>query len=470
MPVISALLIGIVLVFIFIWYRSRGTDRKVKRLGAELDSLIRRRRMPERNDQYLVKVFNLLQQGIAVANTPVCYQAVDLLKTAYGEGIIRIGELSHIVSLSAMAIREKQYDVAGILTDAARLIVRRQATDQAEGALEQLQLLATVALKEKQNFIAAKAAELIFYILEKTDHRNGMATTLRALAALQAVGVLVIRRRDSFMLREFTSQLIDWYGQSDPVYDTSFAELIAAWLHRSLHSSDTAAFEIICDFIAKITETRSLDCSALRLLVTEVKNMAGTLSMEPGNRAAAMLIRIILEMSYARDNIEESRQAVQAVGEVARMSIHNHDLCAAFPILLPLLDYGRKMLILELKFGGEASAGGHRQRVLFFLIKECLSIFEFTARKRMTDSMADIVDECIYHWQAGPETMHTLKSFRKFCSLLLLYRAANRRSKLSAVSSQAGRLTLFTDKEQERLKVFIGGIQHELLSGAGRKI
>lgn len=469
MPAITGLLIGIILVFIFIWYRSRGIDRRVKRLEAALDSLIRRRRRPERDEQYLSKVFNLMQQGIAAANTSVCYQAIELLKTAYGEGIVRTGELSHIVGLSVMAIREKQPDTAGILVDAARLIVRRQTAGQTEASLEQLQLLATIALKEKQNFIAAKAAELIFYILTKADHQSGLATTVRALAALQAVGALAIRRRDSYMLREFTRQLTDWFGQADSAADRAFGELIAAWLHRSLRSSDAAAFEILCEFINQIIQKRNLESSALRLLIIEIQNMAGALSLEPGNRTAAILIRLILTVSYAQANIADSRQAVQAVGEVSRLSVHTHDLCTAFPILTPLFDYGRKMLTIELKFGGEASAGEHRQQVLFFLIRECLSILEFAARKRMTDGVADIVAECIDYWQADPETVHTLKSFKKFCSLLLLYRAANRRQKLSTVSSQSS-LSLFTDKEQERLRVFIGGIQHELLSGTGKKI
>jgi len=150
--------------------------------------------------------------------------------------------------------------------------------------------------------------------------------------------------------------------------------------------------------------------------------------------------------------------------------IHDHSLSVALPILFPLLDYGRKMLTIELKFGGEASAGGHRQHTLFFIIKECLMLMEYTARKRMTDSVADIADECLKYWQTCPETMHTLKSFRKFCGLILLYHAASRRQKPSALHQQTCNLALFTEREQERLKVFIGGIQYELLSGTSRKV
>lgn len=470
MTAISVLLFGIILLVIYIGYRSQDTETRLKRLENELATLIRRRRRPEKDGKYLSRVFELLQKNIVVKHTGNCYQAVDILKTAYGARIVRPEEVSHIVSLTVMAMREKQYDIAGILMDTLRLIVKRQANDKIKETLTQLQLAASIALKEKQNFIAAKAVDLVFYILEKADRQADNTVSGPALTVLRSIGVLVIRRRDAAMLREMVAKLTDWYEQADAGNDLIVASLITAWLYRAIYSSEQASFDTVYEFVIKINEMRNLANEARQLLITDIKNLAGTLSLDPVSNRAAVLVKLIVEIGSMHENIKDSQTAVRAAGEIVRMSIHNHDFAAAFPLFAQIMDYGRKLLIMELKFGGEVSAGGYRQHALFFIIKESLSIIEFAVRKRMTDHAADLVAEMIRYWEACPTKIYTLKSFKKFCGLLLLYRAASRRSKRPDSEERLTNLALFTEKEQERIKVFIGGIQYELLSGTGSQI
>jgi len=471
MSAMSSLLAGIILLLIFIWYRrSSGTDRQFRRLEKELASLARRRKRDDTTKTFLASVYKLLQQTIIRKDTPASFRAVELIKTAYGEGIIRTDEMSYLVGLSVMALRQKQHDVANVLVDAAKLLIKGQSSDRVRELLEQLQFLALILLKEKQNYIAAKIVDLIFYILDKPDLGNDHQVSSQAIDVLRTVGIRVIRRRDAAMLREIAGRLETWHAKAEPASDLELAKLLAAWLHRSIYSSEVASYELIVELIRRSSQKRVIASSAFELLISELQKLSGTLSLNPGSQIPGKLLAIILELGFSRDNINDSRQVVRSVGEVARLAIHNHDLTTAFLVFYPLLEQGRRLLTLELKFGGEASQGGHRQHTLFFVIKECLSVLEYSARKRMTDSVADLTAELIQCWETKVELQSTAKSFKKFCALILLYQNATRRTKSGSAEFRAAKLSLFAENEQERLKAFIGGIQHELLSGTGRKI
>jgi hypothetical protein len=471
MAVFAALLVGILVVVSFIWCRSRNAKRQLAILAGEVAGYSRqRRRKPQKAAALLSRVFVLLQKGIAVNDTDLCYRAVDILKTAYSEGVMRTDETAHIVSLAAVSMRERRTDITGQLVDAIRPIVKQQTTETLPATLDQLRILAVIALREKQNFIADKAAGFVYSILEKEEWSVDPNITAKTLAVIRSMGTFVIRRRDTAMLREMTSKLIRWYQQTRPECQSDIMELTSAWLHRILYNNDLVALEVIEQFLKKISETKKLEGQSLFLLIEELKNLAGTSSLNPNSPMTPSLITMIIELGAVAETLPDCKKAVRAAGEVVRLSIYSFGMDTAFPVLVPLFNYGRKLLVMELKIGGITSEGSFRQQALFLLVKECISIMEFSARQGLTGSTGDAILALVTKWEDTADLSHSVKSFKKYCRLLLVYRNMNRRQRRSIFEQQIIGLPAFSEKEQERLGFIVGGAWHELLPGISREI
>ncbi|MCX7780794.1 MAG: hypothetical protein N2491_07755 [Negativicutes bacterium] len=463
------LLAGVIAVAIWIWRRSCSIDCRIASVRKDLRALSGRRLRPNRVETFLSKVYLLLQECIDRRNTSALYQTVDILKSAYGSGVFRQEEAAHAVSLAIKCIRDRQYDAASVITDALRPLVRRQTPVSALALLNQLQLMSIVSLREKQSFLASKAVDLVFQVLAKSDLGKDPSVAAKALEMLKVTGSLAIRRRDADLLREIAARLLSWQGIT-PELENGLVELIAAWLYRVAPNEDLTLYDIIHKFIGTIARMRVLRADSIKRLFQEFKDAAGASCLNPFSRIAPLFTSSMIELGCSSERVADLKSALKAAGEVVRLAVYNHGLKTAFPVLVPLLEKARRLLVLELKFGGMASEGSLRQQTLFLAIQECLSILEFASRQRMTDTVGDLITEMVEYWPTDPDRAVNLKSFKKLCGLLLLYWGATRRRKSrEAAHSQTG-LALFSAREQECLGFILGGIRFELLSGIGSEV
>lgn len=470
MLLFGAILAGGLLLAIAIWRRYHNIDRQISRAAKKLVRLGRRGHTGTGVASNLVWLFDLLEQGIASRNTALCYKVVDVLKLAYGEGACRTDEVFFISSAITAAMRSKQADVASFLIDTLRPLIRRLQQEKVAEAIEYLQMISVIALRERQNYLAAKSAELIFSILEKNENQDSLLISDKALNMLKITGSLAIRRKDCDLLREFAAKLSVGYFAAKNQDSQAIIRLFAAWIHRVYFTGDDEAYKVVADLLLQWKTKRQMQADIFSALISEISNQAGAASLNPNSSMAEKLVGLILELGFSGQNINEWKIALRTAGEVIRLAIYNHKLTPSFPVVFPILEYGRRMLVMELKFGGVASEGSFRQQALFWTVRETLTVIEFSARQKMTYTAADIIEELAEIWAKHPERYYTVKSFQKYCGVLVLYLAANRRAKRQFSSLSKTALTGFNQKERGNLRFLFGWKEEELVSGVGFEV
>lgn len=416
------------IVMLIMWRRWRQLDRQIGRLAVRLNKFARsgRRRNLQKGQQILRHIYLAVNAAIAERNSAALYQAIDLLKLALGEGILRTDEPIHLMAVAIAALRTKQPDTAGMILDAFKPLMRCLPKEYMPSVAEQLTLIGAVALKEKQYFLVAKAAENILAILERADLTSEKPIVQASLRALKVMGSIAVRRRDPALFREIAARLARWVIDNTE-YNLSgeIVPVLNVLLHRIVKSGDTAIFDVFSELIVQLCEAGVWSEEAINLLLPEWTNLAGLACLDPNSVLAVKIIEIMPCLIDKGQNIRQWTLVVNNTGQVAKLAISHHGLKDAFPVVVPLLEMGRRYFMAELKFGEYAD--GFRRQVLFKILKECLMLITFVARQDMTVTPGDVVADIFQLWLIHPPAAANPKSIKKFCQLLLIFWTRTRR-------------------------------------------
>lgn len=431
--------LSILILALYLWRRSRGFAGRLGRLAGRVGRLKRVRPGAE-SYELLRQVYALAHAAVAARDEAGAYRAIDLAKTVYGHGVARPDEAELLAALARAAA-----------LDACRILLKRLPPEAQPAAVDQAAGIAAVALREKYNFLAAKAAEIIFGLLERTDWRQDEAIAAAGLRALGTVGALTLRRRDGDLFREIITRLAALApARATGAPAAELAGLTAAWLHRIVQSGDAAMFALLADFTASKGAGGLWPAPELAALVKEWHHLAGTASLRPGSVLGPAVAETALRLALAGGDAKGWEASVAAGGQTARMAIQRHGLAGGFPLVLPLLEVGRELLALELKFGS-ADSDPFRQRALYLLVRECLAVAEFAARQDMVSTAGDVITGLHDHWTAAGRA--NPKAAKRFCQLLAAFwlHAGSRKARRAPVSEALATPPLLTDNDMRRL-------------------
>lgn len=429
--------------------RARSLAGRLAALGGKVAGIRRGRSNPETLD-LLRQLYGLAHAAVAAKDEQSAYRAVDLIKTVFGHGIARPGEAALLGSLAVRAVRAKQPEIASSALDALRLLLKRLPPDDVPAAAEQLTNIAAAALREKYNFLAAKAADIVFDLLDKTGWEAGQAVA--ALRVLKICGILVLRRRDGELFREIITRLAAILPErlaGAPAAE--LAALTGAWLHRIIQNNDIAMYEVLAAFVASQVERGLWPPAELAALIQEWHNLAGIASLRPRSVLAPAIAEQALRLAHVYGDAPGWETAVTGAGQTARLAVQRHGLTEGFVLVLPLLELGRELLALELKFGSADNAGSSRQRALYLLVRESLALAEYVARQDMVTTAGDVLAEFHRLWlgagRANP------KAAKRFCQLLAAYwlRTRGSHAKRAAISDELTQPALLTETDKQRL-------------------
>ncbi|MDT8900607.1 hypothetical protein [Anaeroselena agilis] len=443
--------VALLLLAAFLYNRTRGIAGRQRRLADRVARLKRGRSNPETLD-LLRRLFSLAHAAVSAKNEQGAYQAVDLIKTVYGHGITRPGEAVLLGALAVRAVRARQLDTAAAVLDAFRLLLKRLPTEEVPDAAGQITTIAAVALREKHNFLAAKAAEITFSLLEKTGWEDDRAALLAAFKVLETIGILALRRRDGDLFREIVTRLdaaLPASLEGGPA--AALGALVCAWLHRAVQNNDNATFAILADFTARRSAGGLWPSADLAALVKEWHKLAGTASLRPRSTLAPAIAEAALRLALAGADLKRWEASVAGAGQTARMAIQRHGIAEGFALVLPLFEIGRELLALELKFGAPEHAADFRPQALYLIVRESLAVAEFAARQDMVTTVGDILAEFLRCW-AGADRANP-KAAKRFCQLLAAHwlRSRTRQAKRSAISDELALPVLLTDTDKQRL-------------------
>lgn len=435
------------------WYFVRRLDWRIKVLTIKLGRIASRSKLNKVQDIALMRsIYRCIHDCIVQNNHTAAYQAVDLLKLALGERLARSNESMRLMALAVAALRTKQPDIASHILDAYKPLIRNLSDDERVVAIEQLTLIAMVALKARYNFMIAKVADAIFTIIEQQDNRLEKKIISAGLRGLRIIGVMALRRHDEALFREISLRVGNLHYIDEEIAK-AVVGVLNEWLHRVIKIEDQAMFLLVLQLCLHYIDKNELSDNIYDLIVLEWQNLAGTAALNPRSRMASETIDFLLTIAEKRVNEAFWTLVISAAAKTGRLAVSQHDdIETSFTTLYPLLDAGRRMLSAELKF--HKCSDGLRQKVLFLIARECVMIASLIARKDMTSSTGEVFGKLYYCWINDPQVRGSQKSIKKFCQFLILYwmKYRHRQSRRGMLEhSDITEPSLLTDAEKERL-------------------
>jgi hypothetical protein len=434
-----------------IWLRRRSPAGRLRRLAEKVGSL-RRPRLNTETIDLLKNLYALIHSQITAGDPTGAYQAIDLLKTTFGEGLARPDEPQNLTALITRAVRAKEPDIAAAAIDAFRPLLRHLPAADAPAAIQQLAPVAAIALKEKYNFLAAKAAEIIFSLLERTDWEKDPEIVQAALRALATTGALTLRRRDGDLFRELIARLTVVTVERPPAEVAGeLAVLGGSWLHRIIQNDDLAMYELLAAYITAKADNGRWPAGVIAGMVKEWHGLAGTASLRPHSRLAPLISEQALRLALDCGDIKLWEAALAGAGQTARLAVQRHGLSESFVLILPIFEIGRELLAMELKFGSIENAHSFRQQALYLTVRESLALAEFIARQDMVMTAGDVLADLCRLWLAAGRA--NAKAVKRFCQLLAAYwlRAGGRRAQKTGLAAELTAPALLTDSDKQRL-------------------
>ncbi|VBB08737.1 Hypothetical protein LUCI_4015 [Lucifera butyrica] len=449
----------LVIIIVLYWYRSRNLDKRLRRLSTKLSHILRRKKNCSKTQtkELLKQLFALLQAYMDRQNSAGAYKTVDLLKLAYGEGLMRDTELTRLTALILQALDRKQFDIAGMVMDAYSPLLRTVPLDYVPQVTGHLTLIAAISLKERRNFLASKALDHIYFIWSHGEWCENAGVVHSALRAFRIIGYLILRRRDEPFFRDISNQFVQWSGKGCArSMPSDLLHILVGWMHRIVKIDDMRLFNVMEDMIARLVEQGLFGEAAMSAWLREWQNLAGVACMNPDSSMGSLLTTQILRFGAPAEAGIPWDLAVSNVGQTARLAISLHGLKDAFPVFYVLLNRGRILFTDQLKFSSLEHMGRSRQNDLYLITRECLTVIEFVSRSSMTSSAGDVIVELFHYWLAYPPAASHAKSIKKFCRFLLVYwsKVRPRQAKKGMpVYDELCRPSLLSEQEQEKLGI-----------------
>ncbi len=425
-------------------------------LTFRLNKMIHNSQRDKKVAQRLLKdIYALLNKSIANNDTVTAYQAIDLLKLAFGYGILRQDESVRLMAISVAALNEKNPDMVSFILDAFRPLIRQLSPECIPSAAEQLTLIGVIALKQRQNFLVAKVTECIFLIMDRTDATEDKRIITAAIKAFKVMGVLGLRRRDIALFREMSVRLSGWFMMNRLTVDVAeeLVGMLTAWLHRIVGINNMLLFEMIEEFVNILVTSKVLE-SKLELLYEEWGNLAASACLNPNNLLAGKILSFLFALAALEQDHRKWAKVITIGGRVIKLAVSRHGIVGAFMVFHPMLEVGRNLLWSELRF--VQCIDENKENMLFSVVRESLIIISFAAKQDLVGSSGQTIVDVFKCWGEHPDIAgNHKKSIKKYCQLLLLFWLKDKRQvkKNLPHNNDLTEPILFTDSERERFRI-----------------
>lgn len=435
-------------------YFSRRLSWRIKGLQRNANAITRSKHITRaKKDVFLKELYSILNKSILEGNSVIAYQSVDLLKLAMGEGFMRADESIRLMGVIVGAIKHKQPDIAGFTLDVFKPLVRRLEVREVSYSVQQMLIIGIVALRNKNNFLTAKVVDFLFYLIERNDVQKDKISLGSIIHALQVIGALGMRRRDTALFQEIVKQLNSWRVGHAQDIGKPLIGMLMAWLHRAIKNQDKLSFQLTVELTLSFIESGFFDETDLKDLIVEVGNLARSACLNPKNFAARELVHMLVVIAMKEKKQEIWSLVIAVCGKVGNLALVRHGVQTAFPTCYPLLEAGRKLLWAELKFISYTDEV--RRYALWKIIKECIAMASLAAKQDMTATAGEIIADFYKCWgQLEPDSVQS-KSAKRFCQLILFFWLKNKRhsSRYLPDDETLVKPILFSDIEKNHLGI-----------------
>ncbi len=446
--VISLIILG--------WCYCHKLDWQIKYVTVKLNKTIRCSRRDRQVVQPLLKkIYKIINQGMITNHISAVYHTLDLLKLAFGSGLVRSGESTHLMAIGIRALNNNKPDVASLVVDAFRPLVRQLTPDDVVIAVNQLTLIGVTSFRKKQNFLAAKVVDCILFIMDQGTGGAEPKVLTASVKALKVLGVLALRRRDAGLFREMNIRLSVLFAAS-PRTDyltVEITSMLSAWLHRIIWINEPLLFTVMVDFISNLIRDDVLVGDGVEGIIDELGDAGSSACLNPHSPLTTLILDFMFTLGNNQKTMRHYARVIAISGRVAKLSVYRHGIVKAFSSIHPLFEFGRTLLRAELKM--IESIDTTRQKILFSVVRENLIILEYAAKQDLLGSTGETIVDVFRCWEKHPEGIMNLKSVKKYCQLLLLVWLKNKRNGKKYMPNDTAFIEpiLFSNRERQQLGI-----------------
>ncbi|MBP1763339.1 MAG: hypothetical protein H6Q65_397 [Firmicutes bacterium] len=405
-------------------YRRRNPARQLCHLTKKTANLADREPplAPKEAASLLLPIYSIIRKAFVNKNETEASQGISLLKNCVSAGWLRHEEPENLKWLALEGLRCGQANNVSQVVDILCMLPARSNIIDLQELSRLFIAVGIAALKEKENFIAAKATDGIFTILLLRKKNISAEVVQVCLQGLKEIGVLALNRHDIGLFREIVMRLTEWAvtknGFEAPI---ELTEIFSVWLHAIVAKEDEQGLEVVTDFFIRFISDRNLPVEKSISFLQEWLRFAGIASLNPGNVLAPMMMFSGLDAAVKKQNLPLWILAVSAAGQIPARIIQTRGITKAFPVLYPLLESGRILLGNELKFGGEGYGDSYRQQALLVIINETLILLNLGAQQDLISTPDEILAEVRNTWLNYSPACFTRKQAQRYCQLLYYY-------------------------------------------------
>ncbi len=366
-----------------------------------------------------VSGWEVLRQRISAGEFEQALQSVPDLAAA------KATTLSDMSAAIHHAIYARQPELTLTLLEGTRRFFAVSGPDDLRGLLGQMTAVLAACTREKMIEPAQKTTEMVLGLL--SDPNCPASGELLPAGAKFAgwAGRFALRRNDGAWFAEIVSRTAAWAAKTGS--GEAMLETVDSWLHRILRYDRVEAIPALFEALSALYDAVEGKNAFLTNFLTEWRAVSAMACLNPESPAASLLVEELLAFAARTKEPENWAPVVEKVGEVAALAVTKHGIAAGFPVFRPLLDLGRLQLNDELKFGTGPDPENPRQRIIRLVCLATLRIADMAAHGDMGAVAGDKIEEMYRTWAADPRFEPQARSIQRFCQLLLIFWANNRK-------------------------------------------
>ena len=400
-----------------------------------------------------VSGWGLLRQRITAGEVEQALQSVPALAAA------KTTTLSDISAAIHHAIYARQPELTLTLLEGTRRFFAVSGPDELRGLLGQMTAVLAACTREKMIEPAQKTTEMVLELMSVPNcPASGELLPMGAKFAGWA-GRFALRRNDGERFAGIVAATAQWAARDeDGQAGTALLEAVDSWLHRILRYDRFEAIPAVFEVLGPLCTTAADRNAFLTLFLQQWRAVATMASLNPESPAASILVEQLLALNGHINDPELWLPLTEKIGEVAALAVTRHGVAAGFPVFRPLLDVGRVQLNDELKFGTGPDPDNLRQRVIRLVCLTALKIADVAAHGDMTAAAGDKIEEMYRTWANDPRFEPHVRSIQRFCQLLLIFWANNRKRAAKKWAPREKALSeplLLSEEDREKLSFLL---------------
>lgn len=404
-------------------------------------------------ERWLRSAYRMARFALARQDEVLAYEAADLLKAIYGDGLARPGESAHLLQLCASALQTKQYEAAGYAMDAYKPLLRILPPAEMAALFEQFSLLAHMTKRLQAQYLSQRLALCVFEALARCGEGAWEEAQAAGADVLRLIGLDALKSGDSALFQE-TARRLCAFMQADAPSRVArrLGLLLAVWLHQIVKRDQPENFLVLRDLFFALRMKGAGGALAEEALLAECANLAPLVGANWRLRCRHDYLRLLLALPEASP--ARWRETARILTQAALLASELRGEAEGFVFLRPLLERARALLGDELRFARSESAV--RRKVLFAIVGELAVCARLLARRAFSDTPDEVVMRLRDFWLACYRKEENRRVVDAFAQLLLfeLVRAKPaKRRYLSPAGKALLERQLLTREQQKKLGV-----------------